>query len=116
MLLVGLAAQVADADLPITEYLVGNLDERGYLSVRVEDAARALDISQERVLAVLTVLQSLEPAGIGARDLRECMAIQLNMLAENGIANPVASAIVERNLLKALARTALAGSSIHAWL
>ncbi len=103
MLLVGLAAQVADADLPITEYLVGNLDERGYLSVRVEDAARALDISQERVLAVLTVLQSLEPAGIGARDLRECMAIQLNMLAENGIANPVASAIVERNLLKALA-------------
>lgn len=103
MLLLSLAAQVTEAEYPIAEYLVGNLDERGYLSVRVDDAARALDVTTERIIAVLTILHSLEPAGIGARDLRECLALQLNALAENGIAHPVAAAIVERNLLKALA-------------
>lgn len=102
-LLLSLEAQLPAADYPIAEYLVGNLDERGYLSVRVDDAARALDVPVERVLLVLTTLQALEPAGIGARDLRECMALQLCALAEAGIANPVASAIIERNLLKALA-------------
>ncbi len=103
MLLVSLAAQIPDADFPIAEYLVGNLDDRGYLSVHVDDAARTLDVPKERVEAVLAALQSLEPAGIGARDLRECLALQLAALAEGGIANPVASAIVERNLLKAMA-------------
>lgn len=103
MLLTNLAAQVGEADVVIAEYLVGNLDDRGYLTVRVEDAARALGVSTERVQNVLSALHSLEPAGIGARDLRECLALQLNALAENGIANPVSSAIVERNLLKALA-------------
>jgi RNA polymerase sigma-54 factor len=102
-LLLSLAAQLAEADFPIAEYLVGNLDERGYLSVSVDDAARALDRSPERVLAVLAILHTLEPAGIGARDLRECLALQLDALAENGIAHPVASAIVQRNMLKALA-------------
>jgi RNA polymerase sigma-54 factor len=103
ILLISLAAQVGEADFMIAEYLVGNLDDRGYLSVRVEDAARALGVAQERVANVLSALHSMEPAGIGARDLRECLALQLNALAESGIANPVASAIVERNLLKALA-------------
>ena len=102
-LLIGLAAQIDARDFPIAEYLVGNLDERGYLGVRVEDAARALGVEPERVLAVLTLLQGLEPAGIGARTLRECMALQLKALADSGERNPVAEAIVERNLLKPLA-------------
>jgi RNA polymerase sigma-54 factor len=103
MLLLSLQAQLPQCDYPIAEYLVGNLDERGYLGVRVEDAARALGVAAERVLRVLALLQTLEPAGIGARDLRECMALQLRALAESGIANPAASAIVERNMLKPLA-------------
>jgi RNA polymerase sigma-54 factor len=103
MLLASLAAQIPDADFPIAEYLVGNLDDRGYLSVQVDDAARALSVTKERVQTVLAALQTLEPAGVGARDLRECLALQLTALAENGIANPVASAIVERNMLKAMA-------------
>lgn len=102
-LLLSLEAQLPATDYLIAEYLVGNLDERGYLTVRVEDVARALDVPLERVLVALEALQSLEPAGIGARDLRECMRLQLRALAENGIDNPIATAIVEQNMLKALA-------------
>jgi RNA polymerase sigma-54 factor len=102
-LLLSLDAQLPEEDFPIAEYLVGNLDDRGYLGVKVEDAAYALGVDEERVLKVLHLLQSLEPAGIGARDLRECLALQLKALADSGVRCAAAEAIVERNLLKPLA-------------
>ena len=45
---------------------------------------------------VLTALQTLEPVGVGARDLRECLLLQLDHLAAQGIACPAARAVVER--------------------
>lgn len=61
----------------IAEFLVGNLSEQGYLLVSVAEAAAVLCVASERVEAVLAVLQSLDPPGIGARDLRECLLLQL---------------------------------------
>lgn len=97
-LLLGLAATVDENDFGIVEYLVGNLDERGYLQVEVEEAALALGVSIERVEAVLSVLQSLEPAGVGARNVQECMLIQLRALAEQGICDAYAESIVRDHL------------------
>lgn len=67
-------------DVPIARQLTGCLDERGFLSRGVDDVASDLDIEPGRVGRVLDVIQSLEPAGIGARDARECLLVQLEEL------------------------------------
>lgn len=60
----------------IARYLAGNVDENGYLNVTVEETAQALGRSVEEVDEALALLQSLDPPGVGARDLRECLLIQ----------------------------------------
>jgi len=85
---------VAPADRPIADLLVGSLDERGYLTWPIRDVADELDVSEERVRSVLDVLQSLEPVGVGARNLRECLLIQLRFLTERGMTMPHAEEVV----------------------
>lgn len=97
-LLEGLAAAVDESEMGIAEYLVGSLDDRGFLPVSVEQVAMALDVSTERVENVLHALQSLEPPGIGARDVKECMLLQIEALAEQGITDPYAERIVTSHL------------------
>src|SRR5579859_4160488 len=70
-LLEGLAATINARDMGIAEYLVGSLDDRGFLPVSVEQIAMALEVPIERVEQVLRALQSLDPPGIGARDVKE---------------------------------------------
>jgi RNA polymerase sigma-54 factor len=61
----------------ICEYIVENIDARGYLSTSLEDIAQELSISEELSEECLEIIQSLEPTGIGARDIKECLKIQL---------------------------------------
>ena len=68
----------------VAEYLIGNLNDNGYLEGTLEDAARALDVSLEDAKRVLEVIQSIEPWGLGARDIQECLLIQMKHLAEIG--------------------------------
>ena len=68
----------------ICEFLVGSLDDRGYLVTPVDDVAAATGATVEFVEAALTVIQSLEPVGVGARDLRETLLIQLEARNERG--------------------------------
>jgi RNA polymerase sigma-54 factor len=89
---------VAPEDFPIAEYLIGNLDSHGYLQVTVEEAARTLRVDPERVLYVLDILQMQEPVGIGARDLRECLLIQLRWFREQCRPQPLAEQLVDRYL------------------
>src|SRR5437899_6766936 len=93
-LLMDMGAALPEEDMPIAEYLVGSLDEKGYLAVRVEDVAYELDVSVDKVRAVLRVLQAQEPVGIGARNLRECLSIQITHLEEHGVGMPHAREIV----------------------
>lgn len=58
-------------------YLVECLNDKGYLEDSIEEIALALNCSMEEVEAALRGLQACEPAGIGARDLRECLMLQL---------------------------------------
>ncbi len=102
-LLTDLAVSLPAEDLFIGEYLIGNLDEQGFLGCTLETAARELDVPLERVERVLEVLQHIGPAGVGARDLRECLLIQLEEIRERG--HPPVPAQVEpiiRNYLTEL--------------
>ncbi len=72
------------AQMAIAEFLVGSLDERGWLVTPVADVAASLGCTPEEVDRVLAVVQALEPAGIGARDLRECLLIQLDARSDRG--------------------------------
>lgn len=64
--------------MTIAEFLVGSMDERGWVVTPMADLVESLGRPQEEVERVLTVVQALEPAGVGARDLRECLLIQLD--------------------------------------
>ncbi|HLX55859.1 MAG TPA: RNA polymerase factor sigma-54, partial [Ktedonobacteraceae bacterium] len=97
-LLQQLETLVAPEDALITEQLVGNLNERGYLEISVTEIAEYLQVSVERVEYALRQLQTLEPLGIGARDLRECLLIQLEVLNEQETPHPLAYALIDRYL------------------
>jgi RNA polymerase sigma-54 factor len=62
---------------PVAEMIVGNIDERGYLQAGVEELAFATNFPPGQVGEVLTVIQRFDPPGVGARDLRECLRLQL---------------------------------------
>jgi RNA polymerase sigma-54 factor len=97
-LLQQLEAIISPADAPIAEQLVGNLDERGYLESSTQEIATHLDLPLERVEYVLGQLQTLEPLGIGARNPRECLLLQLQALREQSQPHPLAFTLIDRYL------------------
>lgn len=69
-------AVIAGPDMFIAAHLIDQIDECGYLSVSLLDVANRLGVPLARVEAVLAVIQSFDPTGVGARDLAECIALQ----------------------------------------
>ncbi len=67
---------------PIAEMLIGNIDEYGYLKATIEELTASTGVPPEKILQVLQVIQTFEPAGVGARDLRECLMLQLERTAQ----------------------------------
>ncbi len=71
-------------EIKIAEYIIGNLDENGYLESTLQSISddlifqQNIDTTQERIEKVLEVIQDLEPAGVGARNLQECLLLQLS--------------------------------------
>lgn len=79
--------------IEVGRYLIGCIDGNGYLTCTVKEAAKATGIMPEIVEQVLALLQSFDPPGIGARDLRECLVIQLEQQnISNRVQNIEASA------------------------
>ncbi|MCC6404500.1 MAG: RNA polymerase factor sigma-54 [Fimbriimonadaceae bacterium] len=72
-----LAVTAQQEDPTVLHYLVGSLNERGYLACSVEEAALACGVSLEEAERALAQLHRCDPPGVGARDLRECLALQL---------------------------------------
>lgn len=64
----------------IGEYLIDNIDENGYLSVEPGEAAAFFNIPASKVKKVMELLQSFDPVGICARNLKECLLLQLKSL------------------------------------
>src|SRR6266487_1997396 len=99
-LLSDLGTVLPERDMKVAEYLVGSLDEKGYLSCSIDEVAYELEVDVQRVRAVLKVLQSMEPVGVGARNLRECLLIQLDYLEQIGLEQPYARDIVSDYLME----------------
>ena len=86
----------------IGETIIGNLDESGYLRRELENIVNDLAFSQNLMIevdeleSVLEVVQTLDPAGIGARDLRECLLLQLNRKDRHDPAIELAKQVLEQ--------------------
>ena len=95
-----LLAQIGESDFDEIEkrlagLLIGNIDERGYLTVDLTEFAEAEGFEVDAVDDILDTIQRLDPSGIGARDLKECLQLQLrNARLKNGIVE----VIVENHL------------------
>jgi RNA polymerase sigma-54 factor len=61
----------------IGQYLIGSIDQNGYLTAKLDDVARQLNVDLEEVEKALELIQSFNPPGLGARDLPECLILQL---------------------------------------
>jgi RNA polymerase sigma-54 factor len=70
-------AQLSPEQRRIMNYLIHSLDEDGYLRADEAEIANRLAVTVEAVQQAIRVLQSLEPAGVGARSLQECLYLQL---------------------------------------
>jgi len=79
---------------PIADYLLESLDDRGFLTVSTAEIAEQIGIPEEHVLSVLDVVQDLAPVGVGARDLRECLLLQLDYLERLGTEVPAHTRII----------------------
>jgi len=77
------------------DYLMNALDPNGWLDESDADLAVHLGVSPETVKEAVALLQSLEPAGVGAHDLRECLLIQLDRRGEHGLARVIAEKYLE---------------------
>ncbi|MFZ5591871.1 MAG: RNA polymerase sigma-54 factor, partial [Bacillota bacterium] len=74
----------------IISFLIGNLDGRGYLRISTSEAAAYLGVEPGRAEEALAVLQTFDPPGIGARNLVECLLIQLRQRGqEQGLAGQI---------------------------
>lgn len=81
-LMYDLRSSLSQADFPVADYLIGSLDDRGFLMSHPATIARELRISEERLLNVLQTLQRIGPPGIAAQDHRECLILQLDYLTQ----------------------------------
>ncbi|MCW5978759.1 MAG: RNA polymerase factor sigma-54 [Bryobacteraceae bacterium] len=68
---------LADAVREAADSIIGNLDENGYVTLSAEEIAASGEHALDAVNEALTVVQSLDPAGVGARDLQQCLLLQL---------------------------------------
>lgn len=68
---------IPEQEIVACRVIIGNLDERGYLGADLEELSEHFQIPFERMLSSLKSIQSLDPRGVGARSLEECLAIQI---------------------------------------
>ncbi|MGM8897055.1 MULTISPECIES: RNA polymerase factor sigma-54 [unclassified Psychrobacter] len=85
---------LSDADTLIAEYLVDSMDDMGFVQLDIDELFKSFDtmasfyqwdeqIERDEIEVVLRIIQSCDPLGVGARNLSECLAIQLNKLDPN---------------------------------
>jgi RNA polymerase sigma-54 factor len=81
-LMVDLRSVLNDEDYKIADYLLGSLDDKGFLTMSVDAIALELGVPVDDVLRVLEVMQKNGPPGVGARDPRECLLLQLDFITQ----------------------------------
>ena len=90
-----------DTEFIIADILIGNLDESGYLNrdleAIVDDLAFSMNVitSEQEVKSILGLIQTFDPAGVGARSLQECLLLQINRKQDGDISRFTAKKILE---------------------
>ncbi len=79
----------------IIMFMIGNLDDKGYLGLSMDEISDMLQAEPDQAELALKILQSFEPVGVGARDLRECLLLQVQSLPE---CSPVAALLIDNHL------------------
>ncbi len=87
--------KLTDEEHLIGEYIIGNISPEGYLSISVPEMANELEISSEKINEILKLIQRFDPIGVGARDLKESLLIQL---IERGLENSLPYRLVEEHI------------------
>ncbi len=96
--------KISEKEYVLAEYLIGNLDEAGYLrretDAVVDDLAfsQNMDTTLEEIEAALKIVQSLDPAGVGARNLQETLILQINKYLQSSRNNE--NALRAKNILE----------------
>ncbi|MBF8981955.1 RNA polymerase factor sigma-54 [Lutibacter sp. B2] len=79
----------------IGKYIIESLDENGYLNMMTSDIAKFFLESEETIENILAVIQTFDPLGVGARDLKECLLIQIK---QREVEDEMVSVIVSKYL------------------
>ena len=66
-----------DDDNALAHFVIGNLDHRGYCTFTSSQITQDLGVAEEKLESIIKLIQTLEPDGVGARNLQECLIIQL---------------------------------------
>lgn len=88
------ALDLPKEDEPIYTYLISSLDEKGFLTESADEMAKKLGVSKARVEKAIKLLQSYDPPGLGAANLRESFLLQLE---RKGLRDSTAYAIIEEH-------------------
>lgn len=79
-------SRFSDEDTEIAEAIIESIDDKGYLTADIDDLMEAIanpDVGEDEILMVLKRVQQLDPIGVGARGVSECLAIQLRALDDD---------------------------------
>lgn len=92
---------LSETEFLIADILIGNLDESGYLNrdleALVDDLAFSMNVTatEEEIETILSLIHELDPAGVGARSLQECLLLQINRKQDGDISRFTAKKIIE---------------------
>lgn len=75
---------LSESDIQLGELLIGNVDDSGFLATTPDEIAGNTGLEVEDLNRVLEVVQTFHPVGVAARDLRECLLIQLKRIGKEG--------------------------------
>ncbi len=89
--------ELSAPDKQLAETLIGNLNDDGYFIGNLEELASQMGCNPHHLHDILAVIQDFHPTGVGARDVRECLLLQLDALGE-GTQVQLARKIVDRHL------------------
>lgn len=92
---------ISEDRMKIGAFIIGGLDDDGYLRMKISEIAAMSGVSCDEVESVLSVIQQFDPAGVGARSLKECLLIQLETLKAKDIPTSrleLAKTLIEEHL------------------
>jgi RNA polymerase sigma-54 factor len=94
-------SEMPEKDRQMAELLIGSINNDGYLVGSIEELAASANCDREHLQDLLTVIQDFHPTGVGARDLRECLLLQLE---RSGNQDALVAEIVSNHLDDVAAR------------